>query len=300
MWDRSPDVGLANPGSSANSSGGDVLPLLVAAGAALQYEGQKQAGRLAGQQANRERAMQETFAKQGLRWKMEDARAAGIHPLAALGASGASYSPISVGDTGGGTALADLGQNIQRAAHATRTSDERKAATLATVAAEKQIEGLDLDNRIKASELARMNQTGPAFPGGQSFIPGQGNSNLISQKPLERIASAPGAAHSEAGAVNDVGWAKTPTGLVPIPSSDFKQRAEDMMVPELMHSIRNNLMPNFGGGSAPPLPGDWEWNPLKQEYQPADYKTEGFFDRLVDVFGSRRSLGYKLNTRGRR
>jgi hypothetical protein len=46
---------------------------------------------------NREnQALQREFAKNGIRWRAEDAQAAGMHPLYALGGSGASYSPGSV------------------------------------------------------------------------------------------------------------------------------------------------------------------------------------------------------------
>jgi len=37
--------------------------------------------------------LQKDFAQHGIRWRVEDAKAAGIHPLAAVGAAGASYSP---------------------------------------------------------------------------------------------------------------------------------------------------------------------------------------------------------------
>lgn len=38
---------------------------------------------------------QKEFAQKGIRWKTEDAKQAGLHPLAALGTMGASYSPTS-------------------------------------------------------------------------------------------------------------------------------------------------------------------------------------------------------------
>lgn len=277
------------------------IPAAMAAAAALQHEGDKQSARIAGQKRNEDIELQKQFAQNGLRWKMEDAKRAGIHPLAALGAQGTSYQPVSVGDTSSGTATSNLGQNLTRAISATSTREERQAQALNLVASQKQIEGLELDNQIKASQLRQMNTTAPAMPGSGNFIPGQGNSgpSLVKDKPLDRTAGMPGAGHSEPAAVSDVGWAKTPTGLVPVPSQDFKQRAEDMMIPELMHSIRNNLMPNFGGGSAPPLPGNWEWNVFKQEYQPADDTTESMLDRMVDLFTDRKGLGYRLNT-GRR
>lgn len=50
---------------------------------------------------NREQmAKQEEFAKMGIRWRVEDAKAAGLHPLAAIGAAGASYSPTALVGTG--------------------------------------------------------------------------------------------------------------------------------------------------------------------------------------------------------
>lgn len=51
--------------------------------------------------AEKDRAMQYDFAKQGIQWRANDARAAGIHPLAAMGASLNSASPVSVGSDPG-------------------------------------------------------------------------------------------------------------------------------------------------------------------------------------------------------
>lgn len=46
-------------------------------------------------------ANQREFAKHGIRWRVEDAIAAGIHPLAALGVNTASGSPVSIGGFAG-------------------------------------------------------------------------------------------------------------------------------------------------------------------------------------------------------
>lgn len=76
-------------------------------------------------------AMQKEFAQNGIRWRVADAEAAGLHPLAALGAMGAGYQPGSItmsGDPGSGEAfrsLSRMGQNLSRAARATQTTDER-------------------------------------------------------------------------------------------------------------------------------------------------------------------------------
>lgn len=77
--------------------------------------------------SERNAKMQKQFAKQGIRWKVEDAKAAGIHPLYALGASTATFSPSYVGG-GYGDTLAASGQAIDRAIDATRTQEERDDA----------------------------------------------------------------------------------------------------------------------------------------------------------------------------
>lgn len=80
-------------------------------------------------------AMQKEFAQNGIRWKVADAKAAGIHPLAALGANTLSFTPSVVGDTGGGpdwgSTVRAMGQDISRAFDATRTASERAEAELA-------------------------------------------------------------------------------------------------------------------------------------------------------------------------
>lgn len=45
--------------------------------------------------ANRNFAEQQKFAKSGITWRVQDAVNAGLHPLAAIGAAGASHSPVS-------------------------------------------------------------------------------------------------------------------------------------------------------------------------------------------------------------
>jgi len=65
--------------------------------------------------------LQREFAQNGIRWKVEDAKAAGLHPLFALGGSGATYTPAVQPVFNG----AELGQNLSRAAQAFQTQDEQ-------------------------------------------------------------------------------------------------------------------------------------------------------------------------------
>lgn len=69
--------------------------------------------------------MQREFAQHGIRWKVEDAKAAGIHPLYALGSSTHSYSPQFLGGSTPANDYAAIGQNLGRAIDATRTRNER-------------------------------------------------------------------------------------------------------------------------------------------------------------------------------
>lgn len=94
-------VGSLIGGHNANKS--------AEAQAALQYQHQKE------------------FAQNGVRWKVADAKAAGIHPLAALGAQTFSYNPVmtSPGDNGISEALGRMGQGISRAAEAKALAEER-------------------------------------------------------------------------------------------------------------------------------------------------------------------------------
>ena len=122
--------------------------------------------------------LQKEFAQSGIRWKVEDAKAAGIHPLYALGANTTSYSPVSVGgvsapgstpyaSSGGsslGGALADAGQNIGRAVSAMATPQEKIANGLA-------LKNMELQNDLLASQIyqnyarSRAPGTGPGMPG---------------------------------------------------------------------------------------------------------------------------------------
>lgn len=227
-------------------------------------------------------AMQREFAQHGIRWKVADAKAAGINPLVGLGAPTHSFSAnLQAGPTAD---MSGLGQDLGRAIASTSTAAERDLSTLQVQGAKLDLEGKALDNQIKQSQLTKLNAVGPGFPdAGGNFIPGQGNSgSAITEKNLERTKTFPGMPQSEPGAVPDVGWAKTKTGVVPIPSGDVKQRIEDNMPHEFSHFWRNNVAPNWGGGTKPPksaLPKgatEWEWSHMNQEFRPyyPQYKFE--------------------------
>lgn len=224
--------------------------------------------------ANWERnvALQKEFAQHGIRWKVEDAKAAGIHPLVGLGAQTHSAAPVSVGGSPQPSSLASMGQDVGRAIMATQNQQDRQLAQLSIQGAQLDLEGKALDNQIKNSQLQKLQAVGPAFPSASgNFISGQGNSGAkVVEKPLERTASMAGAPQAEPGAIPDIGWAKTSTGIVPVPSTDVKQRIEDNMPHEWSHFIRNNVYPDTKPpkSALPKGSSDWKWNQLKMEWQP--------------------------------
>lgn len=225
-------------------------------------------------------AMQKEFAQNGIRWKIADAKASGVHPLYALGAQTQGFSPVTnahTPDTSMGDAMGQMGQNISRAVAQTKTASEKEFAALQMASARADLDGKLLHNQLLQSQIkSAVSPNQPAFPGSDNFIPGQGNSPTVKVVPSQRTHSQSGRLAQEAGWVPDVAYARTDTGFTPVPSKDVKERIEDQLVPETMWAIRNQLTPNFSRTAAPPAsqlpPGakDWHWSVLKQEWQP-DY-----------------------------
>lgn len=106
-------------------------------------------------------ALQKEFAQNGIRWKVEDAKKAGIHPLYALGANTMSFSPVSSFSESPLKSLASHGQDLSRAFDSTRTTREK----LEVRAAELQVERGELENMFLASQIAKLDQPGSGPPG---------------------------------------------------------------------------------------------------------------------------------------
>ena len=108
-------------------------------------------------------AMQQQFAQQGIRWKVADAKAAGIHPLYALGAQTHSFQNLA-GDSSMGDAVKSASQNFGRAAQAAMTAKEREATNMLTAL---QLEKAGLENDLLRTEVIGKKRAmlGPALPG---------------------------------------------------------------------------------------------------------------------------------------
>ena len=134
--------------------------------------------------------LQHAFATQGVRWRVADAQAAGVHPLFALGAQLPSGSPsgtgvVAMGESRSerlGRSLAEAGQHVGRAVAAQETADQRalRLAQLDVLSAQ-----AGKDRAIAGyydSEKARNMMPAPPFPnmgdasGYVSDLPGQSSS----------------------------------------------------------------------------------------------------------------------------
>lgn len=228
----------------------------------------------------KDRQLQREFAQSGIQWRVQDAKAAGVHPVYALGGSGASYTPSSISlgaESALGNAFSSAGQDIGRAVDATRSSSGRVDAFTQKVQG-LTLQKMGLENELLGSQIAKNRaQLGPPMPTAsqQWLIPGQGQTavapaagpDLIKDKALERTVSDPSAPHNEPGAINYAGFTRTPYGsYYPLPSKDVKERIEDVMPHEWSHYIANNLLPTIGFGSNPPYRAPenkrWVYEPM--------------------------------------
>lgn len=206
---------------------------------------------------------QKEFAKNAVSWKVADAKNAGIHPLAALGAQTHSFSPVSVGSNFG-----EAGQDISRAIQATQSKGERQDGTTKQLQ-HLQVQRAGLENQLLASQIAKMNQAGqpPASPGTESSgLAGQGDAPPYTKhEPMDVVKVNPSKPGSEPHPVSDIGWTHNPDGTYSkVPSKEAKDRLEDFKLPQWQWGIRNQLTPEAWEQGPYPAPAGHRWytNPL--------------------------------------
>lgn len=180
-------------------------------------------------------AFQKEAMQHGIKWRVDDAKAAGVNPLFALGAPTFSPSPSFVGDTGMGEGFARAGQDLSRAMDATRTREERINARLDAL----KIQRAELENSILASQLAKSTATNPPFPT-------LGDSGQVSVVPSERTSTLPGQPATEAAVSPATKLFRNRDGSITVwPSNDAKQATEDNFIYEMEHVLRNRVFPFF-------------------------------------------------------
>lgn len=101
----------------------------------------------ANSQFDKNYAMQKEFAQHGIRWRVNDAKAAGLHPLYAIGANPAQATPITVGTPDFSDNGPDLSQFFQQTGQQNSRSaltDEQKL--------EQQLRISELSSRVKKDD----------------------------------------------------------------------------------------------------------------------------------------------------
>lgn len=190
-------------------------------------------------------------------------RAAGIHPLFGLGGQQWSPSPATIGEE-----TSRMGQAVGSAYQAYQGHKER--------AYDEQMQGLALERAQLENDLLRSQTTAvqrsttPALPSplDNPVIAGQGNAQGVTVNPLDVTASRGGRPHNEAGAINEVGWARTKNGWAPVMSDDVKQRLEEDILGTLGWNLRNRINPEFPPFVAPDGT-EWRYSFLDGEFTPA-------------------------------
>lgn len=263
---------------------------------------------------------QKEFAQNSIRWRVADAKAAGLHPLAALGSASANYTPsAAIGDSPDFSFLQDVGQNIGRAVDAKRTQAERaeqqekqnalfneelRGRQLQNEETQTRIDSMKWDMAMQAARDAeqsvRTQQQVPAMP---SFapdgrtMPGQGDatsSSLFVTKPPELAISHPQTPAAEAGTHPEIRYFRTADGGYSMARSEaYADSTDDDFAGQLSWELRNRLPATVwdSSRSAPPrayLPdagaGGWDWsyNPLLQAYYP--YRKGNWGSRIKARF----------------
>lgn len=232
-----------------------------ALGSAIGAVGSLIGGNIASNNANKQYEMQKEFAQNGIRWKVADAKAAGLHPLAALGAQTFSYNPIAVGDNGIADALSQMGQGIDRAVAAKQTAEERdaeqgfvdKQRELDIRQKEKNIQLLDSEiyrNNSAAYESLKRASMPPAMPSTfRKGFDGQGDAKPGNTPGLE-----------VAGGVdkpfNKYAWVVNPEGKLELqPSQDYAQSYEDKAFIEWIPWIHAFFKEGYHATTGKPLNG---------------------------------------------
>lgn len=236
---------------------------------------------------------QKEFAQMGIRWKAEDAKAAGLHPLAAIGGVGSSYSPTlalparssgpDFSDLGGrvGDYLSSMGQNTERAQNATKTVEERRLSELAIRNAELRNSSLELDLAAKTAALLGQpsnppmpSAAGPSLSVAGHTLAAVGRSG-VKVEPSTSIVASPANTGLEAASTPFAKRHNLGRGLgVMLPSQAAAEALEGLGVaqhvagPALLGAIAAGQLLH-GPETGPPHPS-MKWNRWKQawEYTP--------------------------------
>lgn len=278
---------------------GSILPSLI--GSAFGLLGQDRSSKDQRRMYDSNAALQREFAQQGIRWKVADARAAGIHPLAALGSNTISFTPQIVG--GSPDYLSNMGQDISRAISKMFNQDEKDKRLFELRQMRAVTEKLELENQLIQQQID--NLRGPSMP-----------DPFTKEKPAEVTMS--GSQGFQAGKNPVYQYAEYPDGSLGMAlSKNFEETGESdyffgienfvrrakMLWNSIDHYLkpgnpaarenRNVLRAMYPKNYSPGKGMEWRWNPFKNSWMRRRL-TYGN-GQLYDVPPGHRMSKYKRN-----
>lgn len=246
--------------------------------------------------AREQMKQQKEFAQNGIQWRVEDAKKAGLHPLYAIGAQGASYTPVSQDSSAMGNAVADAGAYLGKAIDGSIDAASRKALEQENLEftrrmrfnqleeARERVKGLKLDNEAQMMQMAQraagvsnnparplsvstpMGEFGVNNPAQRSHLSKVGGNNAsvlagVNLKPADVVLTSPGRPNQVAGANAETQLLRTENGYQILPSQAFADATDDDILSKIAFNIRHFIgdrvnPPPDLDSSAYPIP-DW-------------------------------------------
>lgn len=240
--------------------------------------------------AREQMRLQKEFAQNGIQWKVADAKAAGLHPLYAIGANTATYTPVSQDSSAMGNAVADAGAYLgkavdgaidratQKAIEQENLDFQRKMQFNQLALARENLRGKILDNdyaeQQMVNSLRAQGSGNPAHPiavstpMGEFFVNNPDQKRYTSKvgsngatalagvnlKPNDVTMSSPGSPAQGAGANPDYDLVRTPDGYKKIMSQAFADRTDDDVLAKIGWHLRHDaadFLSSWGAWSAP-------------------------------------------------
>lgn len=259
----------AASGAASGAIAGSVVPGIgTAVGAGIGLLGGALSNLSHERQADKGYAYQEEALKNGISWRVADAKRAGIHPLYALGAPSMSMQPIITQDQIG-PAVQQMGQSMSDITRNTLNEQQKANQAMEYLVMSSQRNKNDAEAelaRTQAASLVQKQRTNINPPGlgiqnemGQN--PTGGGLGFYDVKAAEQISAKPGHEYSSAG-INPALQLRMIDRNLPMymdiaegdsPEETWKEKG---YLPSLGLALRNARI--FGDG--------WMWDFIKSRY----------------------------------
>lgn len=243
--------------------------------------------------------LQRDAAQKGIQWRVKDAKAAGVHPLYALGNPGISIAPVH---NDSAAYMSAMGQDISRAVTAGLSARERRqeaatAAMRSSVEFDQETQRRELENQLLRSQIAKLDasQVPPPPPeavaGPPVAVPGS-----TRPQPSSFTVGSPGEPARAPGAITDYQYHRQADGGIGLTmSDDMKQRSEDNFFDELGWQWRNRVVPFWQGRRPVPRPNPrdypaprgyrYEWDAHRQAFYPRHIITGTWYGSPTVIYG---------------